>query len=93
MFSPCMVGSLESQFLKMQCLIKGAKTCLDVGTFTGMSAIAMAEGIPDDGKVITLEFDEEIARAAQSAFDQSNVGNKIEMFVGPASEEMGKLKQ
>merc|ERR1712151_633489 len=44
MFSPCMVGSLESQFLKMQCMLLNCKRVLDVGTFTGMSAIAMAEG-------------------------------------------------
>merc|ERR1711937_488808 len=44
MFSPCMVGSLESQFLKMQCMLLNCKRALDVGTFTGMSAIAMAEG-------------------------------------------------
>lgn len=77
----------------MQCMIKGAKRCLDVGTFTGMSAIAMAEGMPDDGKVVTLEFDDEIANAAQEAFDQSDVGNKIEMRVAVAAEEMVRLKQ
>merc|ERR1711937_417925 len=44
MFAPCMVGSLESQFLKMQCMLLNCKRVLDVGTFTGMSAIAMAEG-------------------------------------------------
>jgi predicted O-methyltransferase YrrM len=92
MFTPCMVGSLESQFLKMQCMIKGAKRCLDIGTFTGMSAIAMAEGIPEDGKVVTLEFYNDIAKAAQDAFDQSDVGNKIELRVAPATEAMTKLK-
>merc|ERR1711907_777000 len=44
MFAPCMVGSLESQFLKMQCMLLNSKRVLDVGTYTGMSAIAMAEG-------------------------------------------------
>ena len=46
-----MVGTLESQFLKMQAQVKGARRCLDIGTFTGMSAIALAEGTPADGKV------------------------------------------
>ena len=88
MFAPCMVGSLESQFLKMQCMVKGAKRCLDVGTFTGMSAIAMAEGIPADGKVVTVEYYDDVAKVAQEAFDQSDVGNKIELRVAPAKEEM-----
>ena len=61
---PCMVGSMESQFLKMQAQIKGAKRCLDIGTFTGMSAIALAEGVAQDGKVVTLEFNEDIAKVA-----------------------------
>jgi len=65
LFMPCMVGSMESQFLKMQAMIKGAKKCLDIGTFTGMSAIALAEGIPQDGKVVTLEYYPDIAKVAQ----------------------------
>lgn len=93
MFAPCMVGSLESQFLKMQTQIKGAKRCLDIGTFTGMSAIAMAEGMPADGKVVTLEFYDDIAKAAQEAFDQSDVASKIDLRVAPATEEMKKLQQ
>jgi predicted O-methyltransferase YrrM len=64
MFMPCMVGAMESQFLKMQCQIKGAKRCLDIGTFTGMSALAMAEGLPADGKVVTLECYENVAKVA-----------------------------
>merc|ERR1712242_119173 len=91
MFSPCMVGTLESQFLKMQCQIKGAKTCLDVGTFTGMSALAFAEGIPDDGKVITLECYEDIAKVVQKAFDASSVGQKINLRLGTAIESMKQL--
>ena len=92
LFQPCLVGTLESQFLKMQCLIKGAKRCLDVGTFTGMSAVAMAEGIPNEGKVVTIEVSPEIAAVAQEAFDQSEVGKKIELRVGSASEVMKKLQ-
>lgn len=60
-----MVGAMESQFLKMQCQVKSAKKCLDIGTFTGMSAIAMAEGISEDGQVVTLENNENIAKTAQ----------------------------
>merc|ERR1711907_215211 len=91
MFAPCMVGSLESQFLKMQCMVKGAKRCLDVGTFTGMSAIAMAEGIPADGKVVTVEYYDDVAKVAQEAFNQTDVGHKIDLRVASAAEEMAKL--
>merc|ERR1712238_194901 len=91
LFMPCMVGAMESQFLKMQCQIKGAKRCLDIGTFTGMSAIAMAEGIPEDGKVVTLECYENIAKVAQKIFDKSTVKNKIELVVGKAADEMNNM--
>ena len=92
MFMPCMVGTLESQFLKMICQIKNARKCLDIGTFTGMSALALAEGMGDKGSVITLENDEKIAQVAQQGFNESNVGNRIKMIVGSADEEM-KLMQ
>merc|ERR1711990_794629 len=59
---------------------------------TGMSAIAMAEGMPADGKVVTIEYYDDIAKAAQEAFNQSDVGGKIELRVAPATEEMKKLK-
>merc|ERR1719419_908655 len=91
MFMPCMVGAMESQFLKMQCQIIGARTCLDIGTFTGMSAIAMAEGIPSDGKVVTLEFDKTIADVAQRAFDEASVGTKIDLRVGRAVDIMRQM--
>lgn len=93
LFMPCMVGTLESQFLKMLCQIKGAERCLDIGTFTGMSAIAMAEGICDKGCVVTLEVDEKIAKVAQKGFDGSNVGHKIKMIVGSAHQEMKQLQE
>lgn len=91
MFVPCMVGTMESQFLKMQCQIKGAKRCLDVGTFTGMSALSMAEGIPEDGEVYTLELDQTYADAAKEAFDASNVSKKIKLILGKAADSMNKL--
>jgi len=91
MFMPCMVGAMENQFLKMQCQIMGARTCLDIGTFTGMSAIAMAEGIPNDGKVVTLECDQTIADVAQKAFDAASVGTKIDLRVGKAIDIMKEM--
>lgn len=93
LFMPCMVGSMESQFLKMQAQIKGAKKCLDVGTFTGMSAIALAEGLPEDGKVVTLEFSQNIAKVAQQIFDVSSVKSKVDLRVGPAADAMKKMVQ
>jgi len=91
LFMPCMVGAMESQFLKMQCQIKGAKKCLDIGTFTGMSALAMAEGVPEEGHVVTLECSETCAKAAQKVFDASSVSKKIELRLGTAADAMNDM--
>ena len=91
LFAPCMVGAMESQFLKMQAQIKGAKKCLDIGTFTGMSAIALAEGSSKDGQVVTLENDEKTAKVAQSIFDKTNVAKKIDLRVGNAVDAMNDM--
>ena len=67
MFTPCMIGQLEAQFLKMIVQLTDAKRILDVGTFTEMSAMAFAEGLPSDGEVVTIEFDPKIASVADHA--------------------------
>jgi predicted O-methyltransferase YrrM len=86
-----MVGAMESQFLKMQCQIAKAKKCLDIGTFTGMSALAMAEGIPADGKVVTLECYENVAAVAKKVFAASDVDSKIDLRVGQANDLMKEM--
>lgn len=91
LFAPCMIGAMESQFLKMQCQVKGAKKCLDIGTFTGMSAIAMAEGIPEDGQVVSLECNENTAKTAQQIFDKTTVAKKIDLRVGNAIDAMNDM--
>ena len=80
-FTPCMVGQLEAQFLKMMAQLTNAKRVLDIGTFTGMSAMAFAEGIPSDGEVVTIEFDPRIASVADQLFRSSSQGHKITLKV------------
>merc|ERR1712157_396105 len=59
-----------------------AKTVLDIGTFTGYSALSFAEGLPADGSVVTIENDEKIAAVAQQCFDASKQASKIDLRVG-----------
>jgi predicted O-methyltransferase YrrM len=66
----------------------GAKDALEVGTFTGYSAICIARGLPQDGKLICLELDEERARIARKNLDDAGVGEKVEIRVGPAGESL-----
>ena len=91
MFMPCMVGQLEGQFLKMFVQTAKAKTVLDIGTFTGYSALSFAEGLPSDGSVVTLESDEKIAAVAKECFEASAQAAKIDLRVGNAAAIMEEL--
>ena len=91
LFAPCMVGSLESQFLKIQVQVSGAKRVLDIGTFTGMSALAMAEGLPKDGLVVTLENMDNCAKVAETCFEKAEHGSKIQLVKGNAVASMERM--
>ncbi len=84
-------GHIEGQTLKLFIQMMKAKNVLEIGMFTGYSALAMAEALPDDGKCIACEVDEYVAEFAQKCFDASPDGDKIQVEVAPALETMKKL--
>ncbi len=93
MESPQMiVGPLEGAFLKMMTQLVQATRVLEIGMFTGYSALCFAEALPADGTVLTCEFDEESAALARQYFAQSPIGKKIEVRMGPALDTMQHLK-
>jgi len=93
MESPQMiVGPLEGAFLKMMAQLVQATRVLEIGMFTGYSALCFAEALPADGTVITCEVDEESAALARQYFARSPIGKKIEVRMGPALDTMRRLK-
>ncbi|MBW4576372.1 MAG: class I SAM-dependent methyltransferase [Aphanothece sp. CMT-3BRIN-NPC111] len=84
-------GHIEGQTLKMFVGMTGAKRILEVGMFTGYSALAMAEALPEDGRVVACEVDEYVASFAKDCFQQSPHGSKIAVEVAPALETLRKL--
>lgn len=84
-------GHLEGQTLKMFVYMSGAKNILEIGMFTGYSALAMAEALPEDGRVVACEVDEYVANFAASCFEESPHGSKISIEVAPALETLRKL--
>lgn len=86
-----LVGPLEGAFLKMMTQLVQAKRVLEIGMFTGYSALCFAEGLPEDGTVTTCEIDEESAALARRFFARSPHGNKITVCMGPALETMREL--
>lgn len=78
------VGPLEGAFLKMMTQLVQATSVLEIGMFTGYSALCFAEALPADGTVITCEVDEESVALARRYFACSPIGKKIEVRMGPA---------
>lgn len=92
MASPQMLtGRLEGRLLKLLAAATGAKRVLEIGTFTGYSALSLAEGLPDDGRVITCEIEKAHADMAQRYFERSPHGRKIEIRLGPALRTLEAL--
>lgn len=91
LFAPCMVGKLEGQFLKMMTQIKGAQSVLDVGTFTGYSALAFADG--GAKQVLTIEGDAKTADVAREVFKRAKNGSNVQLEEGDAQEIVMRLKE
>lgn len=85
------VGPLEAALLRLLVQISGATCILEIGTFTGYSALAMAEALPDDGSLITCEIDPKHAEIANSFFQRSAPGRKISLRLGPALDTLDAL--
>ena len=66
----------------------GARNALEVGTFTGYSAICIARGLPEDGRLTCLEVDPEYAAIAQANVEDAEVGERVSIVVGPAKESL-----
>ena len=85
------VGLLEGRFLKMLVRLTGAKEVLEIGMFTGYSALMMAEALPDNGRLITCEIDPKAEAIARKYFAESPYGKKIDIRMGPALETIKTL--
>ena len=84
-----------SQAYFLQLLIKSnnIKNILEIGTFTGYSALSMALATTTDGKVTSLDINKETSEKAESFFKKANLENKIKVILGPASDALERLKE
>ncbi len=85
------VDVIEGRFLKTLVRLTGARNILEIGMFTGYSALMMAEGLPDDGSLITCEVDPKAEAIARRYFAESPNGQKITIRMGPALETIKTL--
>ena len=86
-------GAVEGQFLKMLVEIAGAKRILEIGSFTGYASLAMAEGLPEDGKLYACEYDAFTANFAREQLLPSDHAHKIEILTGDAMDSMSSFQE
>jgi caffeoyl-CoA O-methyltransferase len=87
-----MVGPLEGRFLAFLVGALRARSVLELGTFTGYSSICMASALPDGGRIITLDVNEETTEIARRYATEAGVVDRIDYRVGPASETLAELE-
>ncbi|MBI3548002.1 MAG: class I SAM-dependent methyltransferase [Elusimicrobia bacterium] len=85
------VGRLEGAFLRLLVRMTRARRVLEIGTFTGYSALAMAEGLPSGGRLVTCDVDPVATALARKYWSKSAHGRKIELRLGPALDTLKRL--
>ena len=78
----------QGQFLEIIVAISKAKKCLEIGRFTGLSTLCMARGLPDDGKIISIDNSDEFLPLAEKYWQKAGVHNKIESIIGQGVDVM-----
>lgn len=81
----------QAQFLGLLAGLVGARRTLDVGVFTGYSALAVARALPDDGRVVALDVSEEWTAIARRYWREAGVDHRIDLRIAPALETLDTL--
>jgi caffeoyl-CoA O-methyltransferase len=85
------VAPEQGALLTMLTKLTGARRAIEVGTFTGYSALCIARGLPDDGKLLCCDVSEEWTKLARSAWEKAGVAGKIDLRIAPAAETLRAL--
>ncbi|MDB4241659.1 O-methyltransferase [Polaribacter sp.] len=86
-------GAYQGRVLSMISKLIQPKNVLEIGTFTGYSALSIAEGLPKDGTLFTIDRNEELAELQQKYFNKSRYTNQLKSYVGNAIEIIPTLHQ
>lgn len=87
------VSPTQGRLLEIFARSIGAGRILEVGTLGGYSTICMARALPNDGRIVTLEFDPHHAAVARKNFEAAGVADRIEVIVGPAADSLTKIAE
>lgn len=87
------VGSVEGHFLRMMVQISGARSILEIGTYSGYSSLMMAKALPEGGRLITCDVDPVATEVAQRYFNESGLSKRITIRLAPALDTIRELAQ
>lgn len=85
------IGQVEGKLMQFLVKVSGTRKVVEIGTFTGFSALMIAEALPADGLLVTCESNNEYAQIARRYFDKSPHGRKIRLELKPAIETLQKI--
>jgi predicted O-methyltransferase YrrM len=86
------VSRLQGKFLELLVRISGARRILEIGTLGGYSTIWLARGLPEGGRIVTLEFDPHHAEVARANLEHAGVLDRVDLRVGRAIDTLPKLE-
>lgn len=84
-------GAVQGQIMRMIVQMSGAKQALELGTFTGYSAICIASALPEDGHLDTLEINDELEDLILEGFSRAGLEERIDLHIGDCKETLRRL--
>ena len=87
------IGPDQAAFMAMLVRVSGARRALEIGTFTGYSALAVASALPENGQLLCCDMSEEWTGIARRYWKEAGVGGKIELRLGPALKTLETLQR
>lgn len=81
----------QGQFMSLLVRLSGARKTIEIGTFTGYSALCVAQALPPDGRVVCCDISEQYTAIARRYWQEAGLAERIELHVAPARETLGRL--
>lgn len=85
-------GAVQGQIMRMLVQLSGAKRILELGTFTGYSAICLASALPEDGHLDTLEINDELEDLILEGFERAGLSDRISLHIGDCKDTLRRLR-